>query len=548
MARTSSRDAATLAATFASVVAIEAFARRHDITFAFVLHQHGALAAIAWAALLLASLAAVLWLFLAQDRRVELTSFVALASSFIVSFSFRPITGSGITVTTARLLLGEGGYGAEALAFHGPRAVLWSSFGVALMFLLRLVLRRSIAVRTRRPATALAVGWLGVLSVGSVFLPLPSVVPSFLGVPTAFAEALAHPPREVVRQPVTASRGPALATHVVLLVDESIRGDLLSLARPEVGTTPWLSARRGEIADFGIASSATNCSATSNATLLVGMRPSELPDRDGLVRSKPTIFDHAARAGYRTTLIDGQATDDRPPWALTPRDVAALDRWRVLRQERPDLPVSEVDRALLEAVVEATSSAEPSFVYATKRGAHYRYKSVLAPAARRDAELQAAALGFNELPITGTYLAALKHAVDAFFSELLPRLEGRDVLVVYTSDHGESLLEDGTSRTHCMEGLAAPEQGRVPLFVWHGLGASSPLFRRFADAARAAHHRARSFEVFPTLLVCMGYDEREVAADYGAILLDGAAPRRERAFFTGDILAKGAWWWNRIER
>jgi len=57
--------------------------------------------------------------------------------------------------------------------------------------------------------------------------------------------------------------------NVILIVDESLRGDYIDL-NIDRGTTPYLLSVRNRIANFGYASSGANCSAESNQILRYG--------------------------------------------------------------------------------------------------------------------------------------------------------------------------------------------------------------------------------------------------------------------------------------
>ena len=52
---------------------------------------------------------------------------------------------------------------------------------------------------------------------------------------------------------------------------------------------------------------------------------------------------------------------------------------------------------------------------------------------------------------------------DYFLSEVIERLQGKNAFVIYVSDHGESLGEDGF---YGHGGDIRPEQMKVPLLVW----------------------------------------------------------------------------------
>ncbi|HCY03140.1 MAG TPA: sulfatase, partial [Erythrobacter sp.] len=89
---------------------------------------------------------------------------------------------------------------------------------------------------------------------------------------------------------------------IVLIVDESISGHYLDINHPRGVRSGLAEARPGvEIANFGVAASATNCSAGSNLVLrFAGTRDSYRRD----IAVGPSLWDYAAHAGLETVYID----------------------------------------------------------------------------------------------------------------------------------------------------------------------------------------------------------------------------------------------------
>ena len=498
-----------------------------------VLAERGAAIALGWAALRLAGVGAVAWLLVCQRRAVATGAFLLVTSAYVVDLAVRGINGDGLTPATLRLAAGEGGsYGGAALRVVGGSACVWALLAIGLMHVLWILVRDVLTLRTLHPGRP--AGLLVFAMALSLLLPSPSFLPAFVQPLVAVADVALHPQREPARAPVVAVPAePPRAMQIVLLVDESIRGDLLSLARPETRTTPWLEAHRTSFVDLGVAAATANCSAIAHAALLTGLLPEDLPDLRGEIRRRPTLFGAAARAGLRTVLVDAQASAASPTLALAADDLGRLSAARIVRAEQPTLTAAERDGALAEMVVDETAGA-PTFVYAIKRGAHYPYDDAVPPEHRTHTAAEAHALGFQaaEEAEVARYLDALTYAVDGFLASLLPRLEGRDVLLFYTSDHGESLLENGHTRTHCSEGRAPPEQGRVPLLVW----ASGPAASHLAEL-RA--RRPSAFRLHPTLLRAFGF-----APGAPSLFDEGDDARR---FYSGDALGRSPTWWNPID-
>lgn len=500
----------------------------------FVLAKHGGAVALGWVAARLAGTGAVAWLLVSQRRAVATGAFLLATSAYVVDLAVRGINGDGLTPATLRLAAGEGGsYGGAALRVVGGSACVWALLGLGLMHVLWFLVRDVLPLRTQHPGRP--AGLLVFAAALSLLLPSPSFLPAFVQPLVAIVDVATHGQPEPARAPIVAVPArPPRATQIVLVVDESIRGDLLSLARPETRTTPWLEAHRTSFVDLGVAAATANCSAIAHAALLTGLLPGDLPDTRGEIRRRPTLFGAAARAGLRTVLVDAQASATAPTLALGADDLVQLSASRIVRAERPALASAGRDGALADIVVDETAGP-PTFVYAIKRGAHYPYDDAVPPEHRTRTTDEAHALGFQgagEAEVA-RYLDALAFSVDGFLARLLPRLEGRDVLLFYTSDHGESLLENGHTRTHCSEGRAPAEQGRVPLLVWASGQAASVL-------AELRATRPSAFRLHPTLLRVLGF------APGAASLFDEGGDDARR-FFSGDALGRSTTWWNPID-
>jgi lipid A ethanolaminephosphotransferase len=111
-----------------------------------------------------------------------------------------------------------------------------------------------------------------------------------------------------------------------------------------------------------------------------------------------------------------------------------------------------------------------------------------------------------------SYRNTLLWTVGAFFEKLLRDGDFSETTMIYTSDHGQNLHEDGSSGlyTHCGPEPVSDE-GVVPLVVLEG-GKSRLDWQH--DLAHN-HDRSSHFMIFPTLLKLMGYDRTAAEAQYG---------------------------------
>jgi glucan phosphoethanolaminetransferase (alkaline phosphatase superfamily) len=129
--------------------------------------------------------------------------------------------------------------------------------------------------------------------------------------------------------------------------------------------------------------------------------------------------------------------------------------------------------------------------------------------------------------------------VDGFFEELLPRIAGLDYLLIYTSDHGQNLMDNGLLVTHCTPTEVNEPQVLVPLLVFASEGKLRAEFLKVLEQRR---DRSTHFELFPTLLIAMGYLPDQVHSQYGPSLF--AADLNPPRFYTGDVFGRdrrGQW-------
>lgn len=322
------------------------------------------------------------------------------------------------------------------------------------------------------------------------------------------------------REPVSlAQSGAPLARHVVLVVDESVRADFL---RADV--VPFLWAQGQRFADYGYAVSGNNCSLFSNLILRFGGIPERLPES---ISSQPSIWSFAHAAGYATVYIDGQKTGGRLQNGMTVFEKAEIDVFlqpdHIARQQR--------DRYIARRLREMLAAENRQFIYVNKKGTHFPYVRNYPPEAALDQPDMdpRESIGESRERLLRSYRNSLRWNVDGFFRELLDS-ELADTLLIYTSDHGQNLMDRGVM-TQCNSSDPHFFEGLVPLRILSG---DPIVFARFQRAASANRDRATHFEIFPTLLEAFGFEPAEVRARYGPGLLAPLADR-ERRFSYGPV-------------
>ena len=327
------------------------------------------------------------------------------------------------------------------------------------------------------------------------------------------------------REAVSASpEHAALARDVFLVIDESVRADFLD-PNGARGVTPFLASRAGAFANFGYAVAGNNCSLFANLILRYGGTRGSLAET---LQSGPSIWAWAHAAGFDTVYIDAQLAHGRLQNGMTLGERREIDELIQLG----DAPILERDERAALALAALVRDGRRSFALVNKWGSHFPYAHNHPPEA---AHFQPA-MGSDE-PIGGdrerllaSYRNSVRWTTDGFFERLLGADLGESVLI-YTSDHGQNLLDRGVV-THCSSADPHPLEGVVPLLVLAGPPA---LRERFAAAAAQRLDGASHFEIFPTLLELFGFDAARTAR-YGPSLLDPPAPVEVRAFTYGPVI------------
>lgn len=329
------------------------------------------------------------------------------------------------------------------------------------------------------------------------------------------------------RQPVTlAQSGPAMARDIVLLIDESISGNYLDLNTPAGVTSHLAQAQPGvQIVNFGYAASIANCSADTNVTLRYG---GTRADYLRINSTQPSIWQYAKRAGLETVYIDGQRTGGNLQNLMTETEKRDIDQFI----QFDDTPVVQRDMAALERLVALLKDGKPHLIVVNKVGAHFpvhdkypddflKYQPALPRGHYVDIADTGTRDGFDGRPqdwvlYRNAYQNTVLWSVGEFFRRLFAEADLSQAVVLYTSDHGQDLHERGNPglNTHC-DSDPVPEEGLVPLVVIQGQGLRTLDWEgNLAVNRNASSH----YNLFPTMLKLMGYDDKAVSALYGRSL------------------------------
>jgi hypothetical protein len=349
------------------------------------------------------------------------------------------------------------------------------------------------------------------------------------------------------RDPVPADmirRRQSDANFVFLIVDESVSADFLNIDGFELPTTPYLSSAKSDYVNLGKASSAGNISGLSNILLQSGLRVDQLPDPNQVALRTANIFQYAKKAGYWTVYMDAQAL--RKSWVnyMRDADLKTIDAVYRVSDQKEDEPLYQRDRFMLSLIPEIMYRHEKVFFYILKAGTHFPYEGTYPPDQRIFSPTMApgSSLADSTVPeIWGSYENGVRWSVDGFLKEFVKKIDLESSVVIYTGDHGQSIEHGGLGVGTHGKVMAPPRsQATVPLLVF-----GPPAESRLRPVLPEVFDRASHFQVFPSLLIMMGYPEDEVIKRFGQPLWVPETGARE--FLSGDLFLRGRAFLNRFD-
>lgn len=358
-----------------------------------------------------------------------------------------------------------------------------------------------------------------------------TLFPSVFNVPIVAADAYVSIPRFGPRKPpFIKPENKGLYKHIIWIIDESVRGDLLSINNSPIPTTPFLESIKNNYYNYGIMSSSAHYSYGSNMVFQSGLRLDQLPDSNLNFGTNPNIFQYSKQAGYKTYFIDGQNKEEIPTNGMTRYDFEHIDHYIRIHKNHPDIKWPEVDSTIVKYLTKIIDSEENTFTYINKAGCHFAYnnfypknREVFKPSYR------GGEMWTDPATLKNTYCNCISWSVDEFFRKLYPATIDKDAIILYTSDHGVTLLEQGRPVQDIGPIDPLPVRATVPFLVF--AGKDNPELFEFAEINK---NRLSHFSIFPSTLFLLGYNKNQVTKQYG----EGFFTKRDtikRTFFSGTI-------------
>ena len=292
---------------------------------------------------------------------------------------------------------------------------------------------------------------------------------------------------------------------VVVVIGESARSSNFGLLGYERPTTPFLAVEKN-LAAF----KATSCNTSTKLSLAcMFVRPSAVVER-GLQAPQvfeETVFSVFKKLGFSVELFAMQSEvwfyNSIKPDFYKIREVIAADSANRGKPVLDSILVTELQSSL------AKHPKGRQVIVLHTKGSHFSYASRYP---REFAKYQPECSGVDGACSKAELINAYDNSVlytDTFLHSLMQSLVGKKAVLIYTSDHGESI--DENRHFHATpKPLAPPEQLDVPLIFW----ASEPYlnanpvnkkaFEQLQQAAKSPKTSAGHTNLFDSMLGCLG--------------------------------------------
>ena len=299
----------------------------------------------------------------------------------------------------------------------------------------------------------------------------------------------------------------ALADDVILVVviGESARSSNFGLLGYERSTTPLLAAEKN-LAAF----KATSCNTSTKLSLqCMFVRPQSVIERGMQAPQvlEETVFSVFKKLGFRIELFAMQSEvwfyNSIKPDFYKIREVIAADSANRGKAVLDSILVAELEASM------AKRSKGPHAIVLHTKGSHFSYTSRYPREfARFLPECSGVDGACTKQQLINSYDNSLLYT-DTFLNSLMKSLSGKKAVLIYTSDHGESI--DENRHFHATpKPLAPPEQLDVPLIFWasepylNANPANKKAFEQLQLAAKSPKTRAGHVNLFDSMLGCLG--------------------------------------------
>lgn len=300
---------------------------------------------------------------------------------------------------------------------------------------------------------------------------------------------------------------------VVMVIGESARSGNFGLLGYERPTTPLLATTKNLIAFNG-----TSCNTSTKLSLqCMFVRPSAVIDH-GLQAPEvreDTVFSVFRKLGFTSELFAMQSEvwfyNSLKPNHYKIREVIAADD---ANRNQPVLD-SFLETELNTSVAKHAKGRH--IVVLHTKGSHFNYTSRYPREfAKYQPECEGVDGACSKAQLINSYDNSILYT-DAFLSRLINSLKDKKAILIYTSDHGESI--DENRHFHATPKPLAPiEQLQVPLLFWASDAylthpARQKAFTQLQTAAKSPHTGVGHANLFDSLLGCLGVSSNNGGID-----------------------------------
>lgn len=329
-----------------------------------------------------------------------------------------------------------------------------------------------------------------------------------------------------VREPVTPMTSRP-TNNIVLVIDESVRGDHLGLNGYYRDTTPFLNelARREVLFNWGITAAASTRSEESFQYIATGISPESSGEIWASLKTYPTMFQYAKAANYKTYYLDGQQNEY---WGGNAGDTQYIDAVVGSKYFEGDgADQWDIDQRIAAKAKEIITGSSGNFVVIFKRGSHTPYSYTFPTGGEQwqpslmSQELDVA----NTKTLINTYDNGLRYNLDVFFRTLVDDYDNipNRTVIFYTGDHGQTLSEGGEVYSH---GGDSVREATVPLFL---IG--------HVETAPDTGFKPMHANILPSILDLMNYpDEWRKQAYVVSLFRAKASDSRQRFYLTPHVM------------
>jgi hypothetical protein len=296
--------------------------------------------------------------------------------------------------------------------------------------------------------------------------------------------------------------------NIVLIIDESIRGDLLSINNKNyIKETPFLYSLKDKIINFGNLYSTINCSYGSNELSINGFNK-KLKEKIKFYNKKmPTIYQYMKNAKYNTYLIDN--VHNGLYQIFKSYDIKYIDYIHNDYKKYKTYKTYNRDLKSLNILDKILHNNKNNFVIIIKYGIHFPFEHAFnhnKPLYKNWGK-ETPKKEFN------MYLNALNHNIDSYWKKLIKISNNTDTVILYRSDHSVNITADKNAKeiriTHCESGLTyLNELHSIPGILY------SPN-KKYYKGYHNLKHGYSDKHFFSTLLDFAGYQEKDYNKTYG---------------------------------